>query len=127
MKVVRTVINAPYAVEVIGDVGLVEQMDCAGTTASAAPIIASNSVQTIVAVCRWVDASNFCVQLPTPQQTGDVIEVYAEGGTITIFSPAGFTPSSFLDGSTSVTTSTGKRFRAVDPVAGGLTRWAALN
>ena len=92
------------------------RVDCAGTVfAGSATINALTTYETIV-VCNWIDSSNFCVRLPAPgMYPRKVIEIYPIGGSITIFSQnAGGSQINFLDGSSSISTTMGVRFRSIN-------------
>ena len=99
-------------------------LDCASNVQAGSPSITAVTYLTI-ATCRWVDASNFCVQLPSPPFSliGCIVEIYAEGGPVTIFPPIGV--STFLDGSSSFTTTTGAKFRCV--LSSSFGGWAKLD
>lgn len=117
-----------YVKELNNDAVMLRYVDCAGTAfAGAAYIQFDNQDYHTVVVCRWVDSSNFCVILP-PSGLDNVVEVLATGGDITIFpQTAAFTQGTFLDGSSSVSTSGGVKFRAVpQDASGGSYKWARL-
>ena len=97
-------------------------LDCASNVQVGSTSITAVTYLTI-ATCRWVDASNFCVQLPPANLYGSIVEIYAEGGPVTIFPPNGV--STFLDGSSSFTTTTGAKFRCV--LGAGFGGWAKLD
>ena len=98
-------------------------IDCASAVKAGSPSITITTFRTI-AICKRVDGSNFCVQLPTSQiQFGAVIEVYADGGSITIFPETG----TFFDGSSSFSTSGGAQFRRILSTDGSTVAWAKLD
>ena len=112
---------APFASE-ISDHLLAVNVDAAGTGWNNAIQINVNSVAT-VAVVKYKDASNYGAILsgtsgfmnnPTP---GMVVEVFADGGDITLFPPsqALILPGTFFDGSSSIVipAGQGRRFRLV--------------
>lgn len=95
-------------------------VECASAVKAGSPTITAVTYLT-VAVCKRVDASNFCVQLPPPAAPyGKVVEVYADGGSITIFPTSG----TFFDGSASVSTTTGARFRTILSTDNAVIAWA---
>ena len=127
MKIFQTKFQ-PVLVEMDSSV-IVHYLDCAGTAQSGSTqIIPPASYQTVV-VGKWVDASNYGINLPTPFQIGWVIEVYADGGTIEIFPGynAGLSPLTFLGGGSSVSTSTSARFRSVYSPTANANLWAKLD
>lgn len=109
------------------DATVMLNVDCASTVQSGSPTITIVTFLTI-AVCKRIDASNFCVQLPSSAQLGAVVEIYAQGGTIEVFPPfAEFSPGTFFDGSSSVSISTGARFRYIVTTDGSFARWAKID
>lgn len=103
------------------DQAIMVNVDCASTVQSGSPTIPKTTYLTI-AICKRVDSSNFCVTLPALSPYGSIVEVYADGGSITIFPQSG----TFLDGSSSVSTATGARFRSVI-TQGGNVNWAKID
>lgn len=114
MKILRTSLSGGLLYTSIytsdNEEAIMVNVDCASTVQAGSPSITPATYLTI-AVCKWVDSSNFCVQLdsPPPAQYGNIIEVHADGGSITVFPQSG----TFFDGSSSVSTSTCARFRYV--------------
>lgn len=108
------------------DVGYLVHVPAVGTTGG--QVLPSLNARLLIALVNRVDSSNYSVSLPSDQSPphnvnpGDLVEVYAENGSITIFPPGGET---FLDGSTSVSTSIGALFRRVINNL-GYNRWARL-
>jgi hypothetical protein len=106
---------------------VVVKVDCAGTGFAGATIIPGTITYETFVVCRRVDASNFCVQLPAPSPEFKVLEVCAEGGSITLFPVnGGGGASTFLDGTSSLVTTRGVRLRSVASPTLGVV-WAILS
>jgi hypothetical protein len=95
-------------------------MNCAGTNLATAASLPVTTPKTL-AVCKRVDASNFAVQLPPFGIAGAEVEVYARGGTVTVFPQ-----STFVDGSSSANVASGARFRNVLLTDSFVTQWARL-
>lgn len=128
MKIVQLNV-APILGEFDSDHEIILNIDCVGAAqAGSAQIRGPETYRTIV-IGKWIDASNFGINLPIPFQVGWVIEVYADGGTIEIFPGynAGFSPLTFLDGSSSVSTSTGAKFRSLFSPTANANLWAKLD
>lgn len=106
-----------------GDKELMLNILCASNVKAGSPTITPQTFRTI-AVCKRVDSSNFCVQLPAapPPQIGSVIEVYPEGGSITIFPDYG----TFFDGSSSLSTSDAVQFRYIVNADSSVGAWAKI-
>jgi hypothetical protein len=106
--------SAVSVIELDTDVVVSEQINCASAVFSGSPGIPLASGKTI-AICKWIDASNFCVQMNLQgQQIGTEVEIIPEGGTITVFPANAGGAAIFLDGSSSISTATGIRLRFVE-------------
>lgn len=105
-------------------------IDCSGTTqAGASQIGRLETIHTMIVIGKRIDASNYAINLPNIPDVGNVVEVYAEGGSIEIFpgKDGGFNPLPFFDGSSSVTTTTGKRFRSLYSPTANKYLWAIID
>ena len=104
-------------------IGLTD-VQCAGTSISNPANLSLDLIgflKTIV-LAHWVDASNFCLALPTGVDLGASIEIYTDASTghsITVFLSGA---EQFLDGSTSFTMdhSKGRLLRPVKPGVWGI-------
>lgn len=124
MKIVNPVTeNSTLSVHVQNENNQINvlHIDGAGTTQVTGAYINNDAWRT-VAVCRYVDASNYAFNLPIASYQGQEIEVYADGGTIEIFLWQG----TFLDGSSSLSVAAGARFISVIPHGVFTPTWARI-
>jgi len=100
-------------------------VNCSGSDLSGSQLI-PNSFYKNTVVCKYADASNFCAQLSSDAPLGTEVEIYAEGGNVTVY--PGYDPvgsATFLDGDSFVTFSSGAKFKRLLS-SNGNSKWACI-
>jgi hypothetical protein len=118
----------PHVSELDNAAVILKQIDCSSNVLAGSAQILPEGYETIF-VCRRVDASNFCLQIPLSETSMlKTVEILADGGSITIFpTTGGGMAATFLDGSSDISTTTGVRLRQVfSPSAPFNMAWAII-
>jgi|SRR5882672_3444820 len=97
-------------------------INASGTTEATAANIPWNSPnpEYLIVRCHRVDGDNTGILLPRGPAAGSVIEIFTDNGSVIAYTYPGFediVPAEpFLDGSTSITVTSGARFRSTGGV-----------